>query len=369
MMKLLYRPYGFILFVLFLLGPMTLSPKLEAQDFRQECGQIPSDVFLMLDRTGSVSDEERTKEAEAAKTLVRLLLEQTTNQVAVGAFGSEKCLSGYPATLLAPLGEQEDELFQAIDAGMVNSSCGGTNLRDPLQLAGEVLDQGHNPNRVFILISDGDPNYPNEGPGPRQLAIEAAENLKDEGIRVFTIAFDATLYNDETNRQTLATMASNASQDDSEGEVDAQEQTQENQDEDDFFIAPRAADLERVFRNIGEIILCDDQDPCTEDRCNDQRRCEYVIKDACLADSSHEDSDSCGGDSCPSQGIQETEASADQVPLHQTPTLPNPGPQAMVQGGGMACALETGGSHQDLGAILVGLISLLGSLILLRRHA
>lgn len=347
---------------LILLGSLLSSP-LWAQDATPECGELPSDIFLMLDRTGSVRDAERAKEAEAAKTLVQLLLENTDNRVALGAFGSENCLPGFPASTLSELNENQDELFQAIDAGMRDSSCGGTNLADPIQLASVVLDQGQNSNRIFILISDGDPNFPRETPGPRQAALDAAARLKDEGVRIFTIAFDAGQVNDETNRATLAQMASHISQDDSQGMVEPEEQALENQDEDDFFIAPRAEDLERVFKNIGEIILCDDQDPCTQDRCNDTGRCEYVIKDSCLANPPPEDSESCGTDSCPSKIFQESPEPLLEEPLHQTPNL-SPG---MVQGGGMACALGAPWPGQDLGAILLGCLGLWGGLMLLRR--
>jgi hypothetical protein len=230
------------------------------------CGETPSDVVITLDRTSSVSPENRQKEAEAAKKLATLLLENSENRVAVGRFGAGDCESSYrnylsgndwvDAEILNKLSNNPVMLHQTISENMNEHSCSGTDLHDAVEVASEELKLGENPNRVLILISDGDPNQPIDEAVARFQALAAAEQARENNIRIFTIAFDAAALEDVENRRRLAAMASHDSSDGSEGEVDATEQEAENTDGDDFFIAPSGEHLEKVFRHIGEAILC-----------------------------------------------------------------------------------------------------------------
>jgi von Willebrand factor type A domain-containing protein len=249
------------LFLIFLLLPLGAA----AQETKT-CGETASDVVIMLDRTSSVSAENRQKEAEAAQKLAALLLEKPENRVAVGRFGAGDCQSGYQnylsgkdwvdAEILNKLSNDSALLNQMISQNMGEYSCGGTDLHDAIEVAAAELNYGKNPNHVLILISDGDPNQPVDEATARSLALAAAEQVKENNIRIFTIAFDAAAVEDVENRRRLAAMASHDSTDGSEGEVDPTEQETENTDGDDFFIAPTGDNLEKVFRHIGEAILC-----------------------------------------------------------------------------------------------------------------
>lgn len=251
-----------------LLGILAITPEAGAQT-APACGETPSDVVLMLDRTASVSPEDRQKEADAAAKLVDLLLEHPQNRVAVGRFGAGDCQTSYQnwyqhtdwvdAELLETLSRDNSKLKTGISRGMGEESCGGTDLHDAIDVAQNELDFGDNPNQVLILISDGDPNQPLDETKARALALESANQSKESGTRIFTIAFDASSAGDVENRARLASLASNHSQDDSEGEVEETEKNQENSDGDDFFLAPSGDDLERVFRHIGQIILCEEK--------------------------------------------------------------------------------------------------------------
>lgn len=252
-----------LLFFLFFLPVLV-----QAQDMKI-CGETSSDVVIMLDRTLSVSPENRQKEADAAQKLVALLLENPENNVAVGRFGAGDCETSYrnylsgkdwvDAEILNKLSRDLTAINAGISQNMTEHSCGGTDLHDAVEIAWGELKFGENPNRVLILISDGDPNQPLDEAAARFEALAAAERAKENEVRIFTIAFDAAASEDVENRKRLAIMASHDSIDNSEGEVDAAEQEMENTDGDDFFIAPSGEHLEKVFRNIGEAILCPEE--------------------------------------------------------------------------------------------------------------
>lgn len=357
------------LMAIFFLSTLLPCRDVSAQEQGGLCGETPSDILLMLDRTGSVRDSERAKEAEAAKHLVDLLLDQSENRIALGAFGPGISGPQSEAEILSRLGKDPETLKHAVDTGMTKASPGGTNLFSALETAHNELDFGNNPNRVLILISDGNPNLPHyinidlsgsSASDPSNLALNAAINLKNDGIRIFTIAFDAS--DDKASRVRLATMASHESVDDTDVLVDEEDQTRENQDGDDFFIAPTAADLDRVFKTIGEIILCDDQDPCTKDRCASDGHCHYDPNPACESPPSK-----CEGENCPDKIFQDFEN--DRIPAAQTvPDLQTQGSGAnMVQGGGLACSLGPIPQVFDWGTLLLGLSGLVGGLFILRR--
>ncbi len=163
------------------------------------CGETPSDVVIMLDRTLSVSPQNRQKEAEAAKKLVELLLSHGESQVAVGRFGAGECqenrynmmrkIQAPMAEILAGLSRDQGFLKAAIDGHMTSANCDGTNLEDAIQFAHSELANGSHPNKVVILISDGDPNRPLHEDYARGVALQAAEGAKKLGVRIFSITY------------------------------------------------------------------------------------------------------------------------------------------------------------------------------------
>lgn len=273
MLRFLLNQKRVFVFV-FLLGfaSLGLSPKGRTEGAESNlvpCGRVPADVVLILDHTGSIAAENRELIRMAAQDLIEILLtENPDNRIALGRFGSIDCvdLSVDPTvdTYLASLGEifhplsgDTLSLTSSLSNALLYSSCGLTNLEDPLRDAEEALATGNNPNKMVVLLSDGQPNIALGGADPIDLALQAAEDLKNNEVRLFTIAFDASLASDEELRDLLAQIASQPSQDDPLGDVDDTEKQMENQDGDDFFIAPNGEDLAAVFSSIGEIILCE----------------------------------------------------------------------------------------------------------------
>ncbi len=294
------------LFVLLMVLFFGANNPIQASQVGDDCGDEPVDVCIMLDRTGSVSDTERQAEEDAAKALVDLILNVNANpntRVAVGAFGSSA--ADNPAVLIQALSSDATDLKNDITNAMANASafesggaCGnrGTNIITAVQVCRNELGNGLNTTQAFILVSDGDGNQPREEvmgvcqPSIANLraAITAEANAakNTDGIEIFSIAFDAAtggtqsgnFSSDPSNRAFLAGLASQPSDDDSIGAVDAGEQTAENGDMDHFFIAPMADSLEGIFEAIVGDLSCvdEDDDPCSTLICGQEDTCESV---------------------------------------------------------------------------------------------
>ena len=75
-------------------------------------------------------------------------------------------------------------------------------------------------------------------------------------------------------------MASSASIDNTVGAVSQQERDQENNDGDDFYVAPSVNDLNGIFDQISDVISCNDNNACTQDVCDENTAlCSYTVTD------------------------------------------------------------------------------------------
>ncbi len=264
----------------------------------------------MLDRTGSVSSTNRALERDAAKNMVDLLLAVPNNRVAIGRFG-DAVDGGEDAETIHALSNNATTIKSAIDSGMTSSSPGGTNLEDAVEAGRRELQLNGNAGsqQIYILLSDGDANENDtcnediaEGDdcivGDDAAAADAADELKALGYTFIAIAFDASgSGGDVQNRALLASMATQPSADSTgTGGVTPAEQTLENGDGDNFYIAPGGADLAAILNTIGNEILCDDQVECTVDTCV-EGSCQFQPSDMRC-----DDNDPCTADSCSVNG-------------------------------------------------------------------
>lgn len=264
------------------------------------CGAEPVDVAIVLDRTGSVSNSNRALEANAAKQLLALLANiDAGHHASIIRFAAKDCNDGVDpngsSEVITPLSGINPGTLAAfendVDSAMSSSSCSGTNLKDAVDKAHAVLNGGVYDQKYIILISDGEPNKPQN---PVSSASAAATSAKEDGIKIFTIAFDAGASGDASDRALLASMATQDSDDDSVGSVSEQEKEFENSDGDYFFIAPDGNDLASIFNKISEVLLCDDGVACTMDDCNEESgMCEHTPDD-----SSCDDHNPCTNDYC-----------------------------------------------------------------------
>ena len=175
------------------------------------CGiTSPADVFILIDKTGSVSNSELTAEKNAAKTLLNeFATAQEKPRVAIGSFNVQ---SFSDAELLATLtssygadGSPGTGLYQAINN--ISGTDGNTNLVSPLNLANDHLLSGFGDPQTpdyIVLISDGianrpttfPPTYPNstgcgscDCPQARAAAASTATTIKNLGTKIFAIRF------------------------------------------------------------------------------------------------------------------------------------------------------------------------------------
>ena|GEM_PF-2248676 len=138
-----------------------------------------SEIVMMLDRTGSMSDTDRSNESIAAKGLLNLLKAIfSPPKVGVGRFGdgsdggveaeiqSRGQLSNTESP--APYGDDDsgndtdNDLYDAVEEATSSASSVGTNLADAINVAvNEFAARGSDEKtHVLILVSDGDPTEP-----------------------------------------------------------------------------------------------------------------------------------------------------------------------------------------------------------------
>lgn len=159
-------------------------------------------------------------------------------------------------------------LYQTTDTitNTINSS-GGTDLSAAIATARTELDSSRHQTpgfkRVMIVVSDGKPNLPSGSVDKEGLALDATDVAKqdfiasdDPNIQVFTVH-----YGSPSGRDLVAQLATgvtangthqpgsfnNAGNSTAQADVDA-----ENNDSDNFFIAPDTADMVTIFDKIGK---------------------------------------------------------------------------------------------------------------------
>lgn len=273
------------------------------------CGQEAADIVIMLDRTGSVSASERAVEAAAANTLINLLGTLNNGQrVGIGRFGGASSSNAEIVQHLTTVTPANIATLQGVVNTALNSSSSGTNVASAVNVAqAELVANATTGNPVIILISDGQANRPN-GTAVSS-AQTAATNAKNAGTRILTVAYDAngSSATEVNGRTLLAQIASQPSDDDSVGSVSDAERIAENQDGDDFFIAPTSDAINTVFSQISNAITCNDNDPCTVDSCAEGNTCNYQRIEGCVACQSDEncnDNNPCTADSCSNNTCQ-----------------------------------------------------------------
>ncbi len=202
--------------------------------------QSPSDVALLLDRSGSMASL-ATKPPEplfAAKEAANFFVEQLTpkDKVSLVSFAAK---AENPIDL--NLTNNFNSASQAIKT--VNIEQGGvqyTNIFDAIHSAWQELISARakdKSSKIIILLTDGRANNPKNPKGDTEAddikyaeskAIKEALNAKKDGIVIYTIGLG-----DKINESFLKTIASK---------------------ENNYFFAPSALNLKTIYKNISSNI-------------------------------------------------------------------------------------------------------------------
>lgn len=136
------------------------------------------DIILVVDVSRSMlADDIRPNRLESAKERLREFAKlKHKDRIGLIIF-SEKVFTLLPLTIDPKLVEQ---VIDSIEIGFLGS---GTNIGDALALAVARLQITETKNKVIVLLTDGVSNVGNYTP------IQAAEEAKKYGVRVYTIGF------------------------------------------------------------------------------------------------------------------------------------------------------------------------------------
>ena len=208
--------------------------------------EIPSDIMLVLDRSGSMAAEggEPPEPLQSAKEAAQRFISQIKNNDQIGVLSYATTPSNPLEQVLTTNKEVATAAVEAVTMGKEGTQY--TNMGDAFKAAqAELLSERHRDNarKVIIFLTDGDvtrPVNPATGEADREYAAgyarEAAAAAKEQNTTIYSIGFGdffSTTSTDssEVNRDInlLRDLASTPEQ---------------------SFTAPTIADLERVYREI-----------------------------------------------------------------------------------------------------------------------
>ena len=141
----------------------------------------PTDLVLVLDRSGSMSGVPLAAMKEGSNTFIDIIQQATDDGSGSGDLGSGTRMGvvsfSSSAVVDAPLTASVSQLKGAVDA---LTAGGSTNHGDAFATATQLLETGTNPVKVMVLFTDGNTTA---GPPPAPIAAQA----RDKGIIIYCI--------------------------------------------------------------------------------------------------------------------------------------------------------------------------------------
>lgn len=149
-------------------------------DASSELIERPSDIVLVLDRSGSMTGERMDKAKKAAKDLINLVA-KASGGIENEILGNKSRIGlvsfAFDASVESPLTDNVKELITKIDALVPN---GKTNHEDAFQKAKSIIDFTSTNDKLLIMFTDGESNI---GDHPDNVVKE----LKANGVEIFCI--------------------------------------------------------------------------------------------------------------------------------------------------------------------------------------
>lgn len=146
-------------------------------------------IVLVLDVSGSMSGTPMEETKKASKKFIDTVLEEDAS-IGIVSYS-------YEASMLSDFSNNKDVLID--DVSNIWDGGGGTNIEAGLAEAHSMLSKSSAKKKIIVLMSDGEPNYGKEGDD----LIAYADELKDDGIIIYTLGFFENMGDYKSSAQIL----------------------------------------------------------------------------------------------------------------------------------------------------------------------
>lgn len=146
------------------------------------------DIILVLDVSGSMSGTPMTETKKASANFINTILDEDASIGIVTYDNSSYMLSDFSVN--------KSSLTNAVSN---ISDGGGTNIEAGLAEARSMLNTSGAKKKIIVLMSDGDPTQGKEG----DALISYADEIKDDGITIYTLGFFESLGSYKSSAQIL----------------------------------------------------------------------------------------------------------------------------------------------------------------------
>lgn len=168
-------------------GEYEITPNLEPNE-PVRTSSSEREIVLVLDVSGSMSGTPMAETKKASINFIGTILDEDAS-IGIVTYDDS-------ASVLSDLSRNETDLTTAV-SNIYDG--GGTNIESGLAQARSMLSTSSAKKKIIILMSDGQPNYGKEG----DALIAYADEIKDDGIIIYTLGFFESMGNYKSSAQIL----------------------------------------------------------------------------------------------------------------------------------------------------------------------